>query len=230
VQPENPNVKIVAVRCKDDLSKGYIVVAVPKGSSRPYMSKAPDHNKYFRRTTLGFQPLEHYEVVDMIRAEANASFDLRWGVRHQGTHRHGHSFYLDIYFYNNGQVQAEEPYVFFSDWPRIAKLVPVDGYRLRLDPPEFGTRAVFTCPSLEMLVPQGYLHFVQIDFHLTEPAENSLPRWGALPNRHADNVGLALGNFHIGAMVGARNGAASKIELSFSDQEIQTKCLKILRR
>lgn len=61
------NVKIEAVRIETDNDEGLIAILIPRGPNRPYMSMAPNHQKYYKRSHDRFVPMENYEVVDLVK-------------------------------------------------------------------------------------------------------------------------------------------------------------------
>ena len=69
----NPqNIQIVSSVVADN-DEGFLILEIPKGVDRPYMSRAPGHQKYFRRNHDACVPLEHYEVLDLINARTSPS-------------------------------------------------------------------------------------------------------------------------------------------------------------
>ena len=223
LQPENPDLKFLLVRCGDDNTKGYIAVAVPKGRTRPYMSKAPDHSKYFRRTPNGFDPLQHYEVVDMMRAEVDADIVLNWTVTKESTGPAGTNFRIRLLQHNIGLVSALRPYTIFESWP--AHLLPsnIVWGNLKMDPPEIGQRV--TIPSLEMegLIPTGVREFMALNFHTKGSWEGPF-HWGRTDDGPSTNFAHDL---ELKAIVGAENGTAKKMPFKFTLEEVRIKCLHL---
>lgn len=107
--PENDNVEILAIEGQN--GAGVIVVHVPVGSKRPYMSLAPNHQKYFRRSHDRFVIMEHYEVEDMFRLKTSPNLDLLLEFKDEGSiggnPHHGLMFGVA----NNSRMTAMYPFL-----------------------------------------------------------------------------------------------------------------------
>lgn len=67
--PPVAGVQVASIKSSNDA--GVIVIDIPKGNSRPHMSMAPSHQKYFRRVSDSFIPMQHYEIDEMMRLKAS---------------------------------------------------------------------------------------------------------------------------------------------------------------
>ena len=81
--PENDNVEVIAIAGTN--GAGVIAVHIPVGSTRPYMSLAPNHQKYFRRSHDRFVIMEHYEIEDMFRLKSSPNLDLLLESKDEGS-------------------------------------------------------------------------------------------------------------------------------------------------
>ena len=221
LQPENQGTKFLKIRCSNDPSKGYVVIAVPKGQVRPHMSKAPDHCKYFRRTLSGFDPMQHYEVVDMMRAEVEPDIVLAWTVIHQNTMTNNTIFSIRLLQHNVGRVSATRPYTIFENWPTNFRSNSIWQGNLKIDPPEIGQRAVIPSFDHEVLVPGEIREYLRLTFQTKGSYEGPF-FWGE------NYLGTDLiQDIELKALVGAVNGTARNIVFNLTVTELRTKCLAL---
>jgi hypothetical protein len=78
------------------------------------MSTAPDHRKYFRKNSEGTFPLEHYEIVDMIRAGSAPEFDVSTKLLTASSTERNYNFLMSLDIQNVSELTAEWPYLRFE--------------------------------------------------------------------------------------------------------------------
>lgn len=72
VSPAHTGIKTHVILSIQKEGSGYLIVEVPRSDSRPHMSNAAGHKKYFRRVGNTFRALEHYEVADLFNVQRSA--------------------------------------------------------------------------------------------------------------------------------------------------------------
>ena len=222
LQPENQNIKFICIKCGEDQSKGYIAIAIPKGPMRPYMSKAPDHSKYFRRTSIGFQPLEHYEIADLFLSNTNAVLELGWDVSLASQSHEAVSFTFELFVRNIGSVPATEPY-FILDNSELK--LPLDGYRIKEIK---GTNnVIFKASTLEQVFPEETYVLLRLPIHLELSSLRSI-YWGQYfsPTTPKERQFVDVDLF---GKVGCLNGTASSVDILVSTSNVGERCSQLLR-
>lgn len=81
----------------DDNGNGVLLIDIPRGQSRPHMSNAPGHQKYYRRVADSFVPMQHYEVEEMMRAKTVPKLTLVHRVASAGSI--GGNRNVDLFFW-----------------------------------------------------------------------------------------------------------------------------------
>jgi hypothetical protein len=123
LSPPNPNIEILPIVAKEPAGAGYVVVWIGPSSRRPHRSRAPDDHRYWRRSLGRTSLMEHYEVVDMLRAGTSPSLELRVEVIHIASHSNNFGTgAARLWLYNLGPVAAKNPFVVIDEinppsWP-----------------------------------------------------------------------------------------------------------------
>ena len=222
LQPENQAIKFLRIKCSDDTFKGYIAIAVPKGQVRPYMSKAPDHSKYFRRTSIGFQPLEHYEIADLFLSNTNAVLELGWDVSLASQSHEAVSFTFELFVRNIGAVPATEPYFILNN---SELKLPLSGYGVKEIK---GTNnVIFKASTLEQVFPEETYVLLRLPIHL-ELASLQSVYWGQYYSPTTPKERQFVDVDLVGK-VGCLNGTVSSVEIPLSASDVGERCSQVLR-
>lgn len=213
LSPENTGIRFFSIAQVGNPNFGHVVMLVPRGPSRPHMSNASEHKKYFKKTTQGTYPLEHFEVADLFSTRTSPILKLRWRIRHNSSNGSGlDGFLLDLFFDNAGFVVAKEPYAIIDDWPKNFNASGV-GRQLRLDPPEFGNRALLMSSNLETLMPGDRQPFLQIEFFRKLWGGSGNLFWGRPPSIRDSFTPPILTDTSFSVTVGALNAAPLHVQL-----------------
>lgn len=103
---------------------GVIVIEIAKGSARPHMSMAPDHQRYYRRVQERFIPMRHYEVEEMMRLKDSPQLELILVFKNGGSIAGREKGYIAFGVKNTSNATAKFPFVTvrrISDGPKIAQ-------------------------------------------------------------------------------------------------------------
>jgi len=225
LSPNNSGIEVFSIPTSNDKTKGCVVMVIPRGDNRPYMSNAAGHRNYWRKTATSIVNLEHYEVVDLMRSVSNPTLDIGWAVTHQGSQATHYTFSIDLYLINVSQVIADEPYVLVPNWPRRIPPRALNGFVVTIDPPDLGNQAMFMSSPMKMLVPGAKMLFGALDIIVPRPMGEHAPRW------RVDAIfehSFGMGNVTLYLSVGAKNGSTRPYELELPEAEILAKCQKAL--
>jgi hypothetical protein len=217
LSPENAELQVFSVKCIDEPNFGYIIVAIPKGSSRPHMSVATGHHKYYRRTIYGSQPLEHYEVVDMFRAEIDTNLELRTSVSRRISIAPGHQFALDI---NSGDKSAELPYFFANDAPTWFRPEAMNDCDVKVEPPHLGDRVLVAARSPLVLLPTEWLHTARLNFYIRRDLSVPISYWGEVQHGQTLWTDPIVERCSLRCKIGSKNGSAKEFQLVISADRI----------
>ena len=218
LQPENRNIKFISVKCRGDQNKGYIAIAIPKGTMRPYMSKAPDHSKYFRRTSVGFQPLEHYEIADMFLSNNNAVLELGWDVTYSGLFGTIANYNFELFVKNIGAVPATEPYFILDD----AELkFGRSGLGIKII--KGSNNIICKTGSLEQVFPEETFVIQRVPFHREQSPLGHM-FWGQFTYLNAVQRDIVQ-DLRLRGKVGCLNGITVDVESIVLASEIKRRCI-----
>jgi Putative DNA-binding domain len=228
IAPENSNVQIFAIKCSYDQTIGYIIVGIPKGPSRPYMSLAPGHQKYFRRTILGSQPLEHYEIVDLLRSEVSPLLKPIWNITHWNKNGRGDdTLQLKLILINKGNVAAKQPYLWieppFNDFS-IEKNERVE----KKDTRGIDNKIKFLSSAMYILFPDDFVEFCSMDITILGGQVGSINcSWGTGRGLEEDNNRRQFQDQELSLWIGAENCPKTETVLRLSKKEVEEKCKNI---
>jgi hypothetical protein len=107
ISPPNDHVEIVPITSEKFAGHGYVVVRIPASTRRPHMSRAREEQRYYRRSLGRTNLMEHYEVVDMLRAGTSPTLELRADVIPLGDRRGA----VQLWMHNLGPIAARNAYL-----------------------------------------------------------------------------------------------------------------------
>lgn len=122
ISPPVADIRLAAITT--DGSRGVIVIDVPQGQTRPHMSMAPGHQKYFRRVADNFVPMLHYEVEEMMRLKTAPSLELMLRFQAGGVLGGNPKTFILFGLRNPSRVSAKYPYIAIrrpTESPRLAE-------------------------------------------------------------------------------------------------------------
>ncbi|WP_193370173.1 AlbA family DNA-binding domain-containing protein [Pelagibius marinus] len=115
LRPENPDIETLAIPAAAGSDSGFLAIRIGKSESRPHMSLAPDHQKYFRRGVDSTRAMDHSQVRDMMLAPKQAQLDVSWAVSVRSKTERGSlgiiTLSIDLYLENRGKVPAVAPFL-----------------------------------------------------------------------------------------------------------------------
>ncbi len=166
---------------KREKGDGAIAILIPAGDKKPYMSMAPGHQKYFRRVGVGFVPMQHYEIEEMMRMKAAPSLKLALAFSDQGSISNRNQMSLRFGITNVSRTLAKYPYIAVNDGnggPRISEY-GIDGNGRILWPRLLGAsagKAIFSGGANDVVHP-GQTLFVSCFHFIASGAEDFLDKW-----------------------------------------------------
>ena len=225
--PENRSVYIRSVASLENSGSGYLVVVVPKGVNRPYMSNAVGHKKYFRKTSDGILPLEHYEVIDLTRVEHSPVLQLVTSVRYLGGKGLASNFAVRVFLRNDGVVLADRPYLRILKGSSFLNFGTCPQVDMKTDPPEFGGSIRFQADPGVAVMPDDSKEMAITQFHcsgVTDYIENY--RWDSLPQADDRSIRYPLCDLSIAVKYGAANCPQVATNFVFKANELFESALK----
>ena len=229
LSPENERIKFFTIRSEEDSSKGYLLVLVPKGNQRPYMSTAPDDRRYYRKTAKGTNALEHYEVIDIIRAADSPTFGISWTVSHSSTGNNARGLHLHLLVRNTGSIAAERPYLWIDN---TSDLVPHanSGFSNKKDTTGIDNKYKFYSQSDYVLMPDDTEEFCFFKIHIPHGQIGDICcYWGGDSSLLAHSARRKLDDVSLNVLIGAKNGHQQLIKVVLSAVEIETKAFEVAK-
>jgi Putative DNA-binding domain len=172
---------IEVLTLKNATDDGLIAIQVPVGVNKPYMSMAPGHQKYFRRVGVGFVPMQHYEIEEMMRMKTAPSLKLALAFASAGSTSGRGQITLRFGVTNESRTLAKYPYIAVNNGnggPPIATYgLDGNGRTLwpRLPQPSAG-KTIFSGGSNDVVHP-GQTLFVSCFHFITNGTEDFLDKW-----------------------------------------------------
>ena len=142
---------------------------------------APGHQKYFRRVGVGFVPMQHYEIEEMMRMKAAPSLKLALAFSPGGSISGRRQMSLRFGVRNESRTLAKYPYIAVNEGnggPQISTYGLDGNGRVlwpRLPDPSAG-KAIFSGGSNDVVHP-GQTLFVSCFHFIANGAENFLDKW-----------------------------------------------------
>ena len=112
VSPSNITIEVTSVILQKDT--GLIAIKIPRGDNRPYMSMAPNHQRYYKRTHDRFVPMEHYEVVDLVKISDSPTLECELRFLDRGSMGGNPTASLIFGVRNTSRVIAKYPFITYQ--------------------------------------------------------------------------------------------------------------------
>ena len=112
VSPSNIKIEVTSVDLKEDT--GVIAIKIPRGDNRPYMSMAPNHQRYYKRSHDRFVPMEHYEVVDLVKISDSPVLECELRFMDRGSMGGNPSASLIFGVRNTSRIIAKYPFITYQ--------------------------------------------------------------------------------------------------------------------
>lgn len=212
--PSNDGVQVRALKTSPGSDCGLLLVLIPRGPNRPYMSCAKDHHRYYRRTSSGTLVLEHYEVVDLIRADRSPSLSVELICRLSQYTGESSQFEAALLLTNTGSVPATRPYLWIHDHDNAISFSDAVGFSKRQDPIGLTGALRFNSVSPRELLPGDWVEVATTPFYCRGQVNQIADyHWGIQPSRNDHFPRQALVSKTVRLEIGASN--CSRRELSF---------------
>ena len=109
ISPPNVKIEVITITLQED--SGLIAIRIPRGENRPYMSMAPTHQKYYKRSHDRFVPLENYEVVDLVKISDSPSLECELRFMDRGSMGGNRMASLIFGVRNTSRIIAKYPFI-----------------------------------------------------------------------------------------------------------------------
>jgi hypothetical protein len=208
ISPPNDYVEIVPIISLKFIGHGYVVVRIPASTRRPHMSRAREEQRYYRRSVGRSNLMEHYEVIDMIRAGTSPTLELRADIASLGTDRKGA---VRLWIHNLGPIAARDAYVVIdelspSGWTAHAQLPWQE--RLRWD-----CKRSFYAPSSSIIHAEDAIEVLRLKFEIS-------PDFRRIGWKQHQFVPASTFAFNFTCRCGAENAAISLHKLVVSGEDL----------
>lgn len=101
----------VSALCAEGSKSGVIVIDIPKGESRPHMSVAPGHHRFYRRVADRFQQMERYEIEEMFSLKGTPDLTLALEYQPGGSIGGNLKTFIAFGLSNTSNVTAKFPFI-----------------------------------------------------------------------------------------------------------------------
>lgn len=111
LSPPNIDLEFLPIQIGGDSDEGVVAIRIGQSDSRPHMSLAPTHQKYFLRVLASNQPMLDFQIRDMLRIKTSPVIKVGYQLRPGSVTGDIHQSSLVLTLTNEGSVSARKAYV-----------------------------------------------------------------------------------------------------------------------